>query len=283
MYRSIPTPNTSALHFGPFTIHFYALCIIAGISLAIWLGDRRFRRFGGARGVVSDVAYVAVPVGIIGGRLYHVVTSPDAYFGAGGTPLNALKIWEGGLGIWGAVALGTLAAYWRYEKIHSSNNSLKIRFAVFADALAPGVILAQAVGRIGNWFNGELFGRPTNLPWGLEIPLALRPAGYEAFMTFHPTFLYESLWCVLVALLILTLEKHFKPGQSFLFYVSAYSIGRLFIEALRIDQAHTFFGLRLNIFVSVFVGLVAAVLFWKASRLKALPPDARDQENGGVQ
>lgn len=266
MYRSIPTPNTSALEIGPFTIHFYALCIIAGIAIAIWLGDRRFRRFGGAPGVVGDVAFVAVPAGIIGGRIYHVVSSPDAYFGQGGVPLDAFKIWEGGLGIWGAIALGTLAAYWKYAKYEKVQNSVgisKIPFAVFADALAPGVLFAQAIGRFGNWFNGELFGKPTSLPWGLEIPPALRPNGYEEFVTFHPTFLYESLWCILVALAIMRFERRFKPGQSFLFYVSAYSIGRFFIEMLRIDQAHSFGGLRLNVFVSAFVAVLAAFLFWR--------------------
>ena len=272
MYRSIPTPNTSTLHLGPLTIHFYALCIIAGIAIAIWLGDRRFRQFGGAPGIVGEVAFAAVPFGIIGGRLYHVVTSPDAYFGEGGVPLNALKIWEGGLGIWGAIALGTLAAHWKFKRVQNASINPRISFAIFADALAPGVLLAQAVGRIGNWFNGELFGRPTTLPWGLEIPIDQRPNGFEAFTTFHPTFLYESLWCVLVALAIVTLEKRFNPGQSFLFYVSAYSFGRLFIEILRIDQAHTFLGVRLNVFVSGAVGLGAAFLFWRTGQSKPRDP-----------
>lgn len=264
MYRSIPTPSTSELQIGPFTVHFYALCIIAGIALAVWIGDRRFQRFGGAPGVVGDVAFVAVPAGIIGGRLYHVATSPDAYFGAGGVPLDAFKIWEGGLGIWGAIALGTLAAYWKFKRIYASQT--RVSFAVFADALAPGVLVAQAVGRIGNWFNGELFGKPSDLPWALEIRPFLRPSGYETFDTFHPTFLYESLWCLLVALAIVKLERRFRPGQSFLFYVSAYSFGRIFIESLRIDEAHTFFGLRLNIFVSMAVTIIAAGWFLKVSK-----------------
>ncbi|MBC7463267.1 MAG: prolipoprotein diacylglyceryl transferase [Actinobacteria bacterium] len=266
MYRSIPTPSTSAFQLGPFTVHFYALCIIVGVVLAVWIGDRRFIRFGGAPGVVSDVAFVAVPAGIIGGRLYHLATSPDAYFGAGGAPLDAFKIWEGGLGIWGAISLGTVAAYWKFKRVSRADSEPRVSFAVFADALAPGVLVAQAIGRIGNWFNGELFGKPTDLPWALDIPLRLRPRGYEGFETFHPTFLYESLWCLFLALLIVKFGKRFRPGQSFLFYVSAYSIGRMFIELLRIDEAHRFFGLRLNVFVSAAVASIAAGLSWKVTR-----------------
>jgi prolipoprotein diacylglyceryl transferase len=261
MLRFIPTPTSSKIGIGPFTIHFYALCIISGIVIAIWLGDRRYRASGGAEHVVADVAIAAVPAGIIGGRIYHLITSPDAYFGSNGHPLDAFKIWNGGLGIWGAVALGTYVSWWRLKSLRKSGRSGILSFAIFADALAPGVLFAQAIGRFGNWFNGELFGRPTTLPWGLEIPPALRPLGYEQFATFHPTFLYESLWCGAVACALIALEKKFSPGQSFTFYIGAYCIGRFFFEMLRIDTAHAILGLRVNVWVSVLVALCAVTLF----------------------
>ncbi len=266
MHRSIPTPSVSSFSVGPLTIHFYALCIIAGIAIAIYLGDKRYRRAGGGQNVVADVAIAAVPAGIIGGRLYHLITSPDAYFGAHGRPLDAIKIWNGGLGIWGAVALGTLVAYWQHERLRRRGREGMLSFGAFTDALAPGLLLAQAIGRFGNWFNGELFGRPTSLPWALEIPVTLRPAGYEAYPTFHPTFLYEAIWCVLVATLLLLLEKRFHPGQGFLFYIGAYCIGRFFIESLRIDSAHAFAGLRVNEWMSIFVAVMAGFLFWRIGR-----------------
>lgn len=268
MHRSIPTPSVSSFSVGPLTIHFYALCIIAGIALAIFWGDKRYRKAGGGQNVVADVAIAAVPAGIIGGRLYHLITSPDAYFGAQGRPMDALKIWNGGLGIWGAVALGTLVAHWQHERLRRRVREGMLTFGAFADALAPGLLCAQAIGRFGNWFNGELFGRPTSLPWALKIPLTLRPAGYEAYSTFHPTFLYEAIWCVFVAGLILLLEKRFRPGQSFLFYVAAYCVGRFFIESLRIDAAHAFAGLRVNEWMSIFVAVTAAFLFWKSGRMQ---------------
>ena len=269
MYRFIPTPSTSEISVGPFVIHFYALCIILGAAVAIYVGDRRFRRFGGGENVVADVAIVAVPAGIIGGRIYHVITSPDAYFGAGGKPLDALKIWQGGLGIWGAVALGTVAAFWQYQRLMQRKRSRLLSFAIFADALAPGILLAQAIGRFGNWFNGELFGKPTTLPWGLEIPENLRPIDYQNFETFHPTFLYEALWCVIIAILIVVFDRRFLAGQKFLFYVIGYSFGRFFIENLRIDEAHLFLGIRINVFMSLFVAIAAAYGYWKISKSAA--------------
>ncbi|MBI3429721.1 MAG: prolipoprotein diacylglyceryl transferase [Actinobacteria bacterium] len=263
MRRFIPTPSISEIGLGPFTIHFYALFIISGIALAIFLGDRRYRRAGGGENIVADVAIAAVPAGIIGGRLYHLITSPDAYFGSQGHPLDAFKIWEGGLGIWGAVSLGTLAAWWQHERMRRQGRPGLLSFAAFADALAPGILLAQAIGRLGNWFNGELFGKPTTLPWGLEIPLASRPTGFEGFQTFQPTFLYEALWSLLIVFLLISLERNFKPGQGFLFYISGYSVGRFFIELIRIDPAHTFAGLRVNVWVSLSVAIGSAYLFWR--------------------
>jgi prolipoprotein diacylglyceryl transferase len=272
MHRSIPTPSVSSFSLGPLTIHFYALCIIAGIAIAIYLGDKRYRRAGGDENVVADVSIAAVPAGIIGGRLYHLITSPDAYFGAHGRPMDAFKIWNGGMGIWGAVALGTLVAWWQHERLRRRGRTGLLSFAKFADAMAPGLLLAQAMGRFGNWFNGELFGRPTTLPWGLKIPLDLRPPGYESFSTFQPTFLYEALWCVFVAFALVKLEHSFKPGQGFLFYVGAYCVGRLFTESLRIDAAHTIAGLRVNVWMSIFVALTAFFFFLRTGRQRQMPP-----------
>ncbi|MEY2679753.1 MAG: hypothetical protein RLZZ160_831, partial [Actinomycetota bacterium] len=169
---SIPSPSQSLIEVGPLTFHFYALCIILGVVAAVYIGNRRFVAAGGSRGVVSDVAVIAVPAGIIGGRLYHVITSPQQYFGANGNWIEVFYIWQGGLGIWGAISLGFAGAYFAYKR-HPRNN--QISFAIFADALAPGLLVAQAIGRWGNWFNKELFGRPLDAPWALEIPVQYRP------------------------------------------------------------------------------------------------------------
>jgi prolipoprotein diacylglyceryl transferase len=260
MRFSIPTPTTSAVAIGPLTIHFYALCIITGVAIALWLGNTRFvSAYSNATGVVSDVAIFAVPAGVIGGRLYHVVTTPEKYFGSNGHFTDAFRIWNGGLGIWGAIALGTFAAYLYYRKI-AERRDLPA-FAAFADALAPGVLIAQAIGRWGNWFNGELFGRPLKAPWALEIPQYLRPVGFEQYVTFHPTFLYESLWCLCVATFLLCLRRKLPSGSLFILYITFYSAGRFFIEGLRIDEAHTIMGLRLNQYVALIVTFCGAVIF----------------------
>lgn len=266
MLRSIPTPSISVLEFGPFSVHAYALCIITGVAVAIWLGNKRFiAAYPDARGVVSDVAIVAVPAGVLGGRLYHVITTPENFFGAGGHPENILKIWQGGLGIWGAIALGALGAFIAY-RVMARKRSLP-QFRYFADAIAPGILLAQALGRWGNWFNAELFGRPTNLPWGLEIPTWARPLGYKEFELFHPTFLYESLWCFAAAILLLRFGKGLKGGQTFALYVALYCLGRLGFELIRIDEAHLIAGVRINVLVAIAVGLLALVSFRKFSTL----------------
>ena len=258
MHSFIPTPSHSAVAFGPFTIHFYALCILAGVVVALLVGRSRYGARGGDIQEITDVAIVAIPAGIIGGRLYHVLTSPDRYFGSNGKPLDAFKIWDGGLGIWGAIALGTLASYLVFNRGKRS-----LTFAVFADSLAPGLLFAQAIGRFGNWFNGELFGRPTHLPWGLSIPLPLRPAGYESFATFHPTFLYEAIWCAASALVLIWVGEKYPiaNGNLFFLYIFIYCLGRSWIEALRIDEAHHLFGLRLNEWVSLLGIFFALLLF----------------------
>lgn len=257
---AIPTPSSSVVELGPITIHAYALCIIAGVAIAIWLGNRRFlAAFPQARGIVSDVAVVAVPSGVIGGRIYHVISSPSQYFGANGEPLDALKIWQGGLGIWGAISLGAVGAFFTYRRLARSRELPEFRY--FLDALAPGILFAQAIGRWGNWFNGELYGRPTDLPWALEIPRNLRTIDYREFATFHPTFLYESLWCLLLGLILIKFSPRLLAGQIFSIYIFGYCAGRLVFEALRIDEANLIFGIRINIFVTLIVGALAALSF----------------------
>jgi prolipoprotein diacylglyceryl transferase len=261
---SIPSPDQSVWHLGPLPIRAYALCILVGIFVAMWVGDRRWVARGGERGLVYDVAVWAVPLGIIGGRLYHVLTDWPTYFGDGGSGVGgAIAIWQGGLGIWGAIALGTVGA-WIGCRRHG------VPLPPFTDALAVGVPLAQAIGRFGNWFNQELFGKPTDLPWGLEIDPALRPSGYEQFATFHPTFLYEALWLVGVAGLVAWADRRWTlgHGRAFALYVAAYCVGRLGMEMLRIDPATQVSGIRINVFTSVVVGLGAVVYFVVSARTR---------------
>lgn len=258
MKQLIPSPSLSSFSIGPLTIHFYALCIITGIAAAIWIGRKRYANLGGNPDDVSEVAIWAVPFGIIGGRIYHVITSPSQYFGANGNPIDALRIWEGGLGIWGAISLGAVGAY-LYFRTHKTS----LNFRQLLDSLAPGVVVAQAIGRIGNYFNQEVFGKPTELPWGLEIDLANRPNGFESYSTFHPTFLYELLWCLVVAVLLIKLPGFLKQiiskqGDVFALYILGYTAGRVWIETLRIDEANLILGLRLNIWVSMVVLITAS-------------------------
>jgi prolipoprotein diacylglyceryl transferase len=259
---SIPSPDQSVWYLGPVPLRAYALCILAGIFVAMWVGDRRWVARGGERGLVYDVAVWAVPFGIIGGRLYHVATDWQLYFGTGGSGLaGAVRIWDGGLGIWGAIALGAVGAWIGCRR-------QGVPLPPFADAVAVGIPLAQALGRIGNWFNQELFGRPTDLPWGLEIDPVNRPAGYEQYATFHPTFLYEALWLVLVAVLVAWADRRWTlgHGRAFALYVAAYCVGRLGMELLRIDPATQILGIRINVFTSVLVGLGAMVYFVVSAR-----------------
>ena len=265
MEQLIPSPALSSFSVGPLTIHFYALCIITGIAAAIWIGRKRYANLGGNPDDVSEVAIWAVPFGIIGGRIYHVITSPAQYFGANGNPVDALRIWEGGLGIWGAISLGAVGAY-LYFRTHKTT----LNFRQLLDSLAPGVVVAQAIGRIGNYFNQEVFGKPTELPWGLEIDPVNRPDGFESYATFHPTFLYELLWCLVVAVLLIKLPGFLKQitskqGDIFALYILGYTLGRVWIESLRIDEANLILGLRLNIWVSLIV-LITASAYLIASK-----------------
>ncbi|WP_062522187.1 prolipoprotein diacylglyceryl transferase [Demequina silvatica] len=258
MTTSIPSPpiEWSSFSIGPLTIHAYALWILLGILVALWLTTRRWVERGGDPEVVGDIAFWAIPFGIVGGRLYHVITTPGPYFGEGGNPVDALKIWNGGLGIWGAVALGALGAWIGARRAGVS-------FTAFADSAAPAVLIAQAIGRMGNYFNQELFGGPTTLPWALEIDPAFRPEGYEQFATFHPTFLYEMLWNLAGAALIIYLDRRLKlyGGRVFWLYVMVYVSGRLWIEGVRIDDAVTIAGLRINEWVSIVVLIGATAAF----------------------
>ena len=278
---AIPSPGQSVWHLGPFPLRAYAIAILLGIVVATVMTQRRWKARGGDPETVLDVAYWAVPFGIVGGRLYHVVSSPDAYFGPGGDPWKALAIWEGGLGIWGAVALGAVGA-WIGCRRHG------VRLADFADALAPGLLVAQGVGRLGNWFNQELFGGPTTLPWGLRIDDAHLPAGFDPGTLFHPTFLYEMLWNFAAAALLIYLGQRLRPGsgRTFWLYVVLYTTGRLWIEMLRIDPAETVLGLRLNVWTSIVVCLGALVAFVVVGRrnpgrdttVLLTPPTTQDDE-----
>ena len=266
MVLLFPSPSVSALSIGPLTIRLYALCIITGIAVAIWIGRRRYSNLGGNADDVSEVAIWAVPFGIIGGRIYHVISSPQQYFGENGNPADALRIWQGGLGIWGAISLGAVGAY-IYFKTHKTTLS----FAKLLDSLAPGVIIAQAIGRIGNYFNQEVFGKPTTLPWAIEIEAKNRPDGYEAITTFHPTFFYELLWCLFIAYLLIKLPGFLKSvarnsGDTFALYIAGYTAGRFWIESLRIDEANYILGLRLNIWVSIIVFTAAVIYLYRSNR-----------------
>lgn len=261
---AIPSPDSGVWNLGPVPIRAYALLIIVGIVVAIWVGNRRWIARGGQSGIVADVALWAVPFGIVGGRLYHVVTDNQLYFGPGGTGWEgAVRIWQGGLGIWGAVLGGALGAWIACHR-------RGIPLPPFGDAIAPGIVLAQAIGRFGNWFNQELFGAPTDLPWGLQIAEANRPTGYEAFETFHPTFLYEALWNIGVFLVLVWADRRFRMGHGrvFALYVALYCAGRVWIEALRIDPANTVLGLRLNVWTAIVVGIAAVVYIIVSARVR---------------
>ena len=257
---SIPSPSQGVWDLGPFPVRAYALCIIAGIVLACWITEKRWVARGGKPGEVLDIAVWAVPFGIIGGRIYHVITTPQPYFGEGGEPLKAFAIWEGGLGIWGAIAFGGVGAWIACRK-------RGIPLPAFADAIAPGLLVAQAVGRLGNWFNQELFGGPSDLPWALEIDRAHRPLQYLDVATFHPTFLYELIWDLAAAAVVIWADRRFRLGHGrvFALYVALYCAGRLWIELLRTDPANEFFGIRLNVFTCLVVGL-GAVAYLVAMR-----------------
>jgi prolipoprotein diacylglyceryl transferase len=266
----IPSPTRFAWFIGPIPIRAYALCIILGIVAACVITEVRMRRRGAPKYFVLDLVIWAVLFGIPGGRIYHVITSPDKYFGTGGHPIDALKVYDGGLGIWGAIALGALGAWIGCRRAG-------ISFLAFADAAAPGVAFAQAIGRFGNWFNNELYGGPTTVPWGLEIhrwdqsagKAVVDAAGKPVLLgVFQPTFLYESIFLVVLAVGLLVIDKRrsLAPGQLFGLYVAGYPVGRIVVEKLRTDEAELIFGQRLNVWTSIVVFFLGVWIFWFTGR-----------------
>lgn len=275
---NIPSPSQGVWHLGPIPVRAYALCIILGILVALWLTLRRYTARGGNPDTVWDAAIVIIPAGIIGGRLYHVITDHDKYFGEGRNPMDVFKVTNGGLGIWGAVAVGAVAL-WVMFKVK------KVPFAPFADAVAPGLILAQAIGRFGNWFNQELYGRETTVPWALDIYYRVDETGKyapvtghstgEVIASVHPTFLYEALWNVAVCLFLIWAQKKWKLGHGrvFALYVAGYTLGRFVVENMRSDEATHVFGLRINVIVSVVCFVVALVIFFRLRRGQETPAE----------
>jgi prolipoprotein diacylglyceryl transferase len=264
---AIPSPPFDGFHVGPFFLHMYGLAYVVALAAAVALTARRWVAAGGSRELVYEVALWGFPAGVIGGRLYHDVTSwnevPHTWWGP-------FAIWQGGLGIWGGIALGSLAGVWVLRRRGADVSR-------FLDAAAPGLLVAQAIGRIGNYFNQELFGGPTSLPWGLEISPAHRPAGYLQYATFHPTFLYELIWNLALAgaLIWLGRRRAIRAPGLFALYVAGYSGFRIFEELLRVDPAHHLLGLRLNLYVASSLTIAGLVWFARSQRLRLPRLEAR--------
>jgi prolipoprotein diacylglyceryl transferase len=262
MLAFIPSPPSNGVYVGPLFVHYYGLCYVVGILAAIWLTRRLWRAQGGEADLVHEVAIVGVPAGIVGGRLYHDITSwntvPHNWWGW-------LAVWEGGLGIWGGIAAGAAAGMLLLRR-------RDVSIPLFMDAAAPGLLVAQAIGRVGNYFNQELFGGPSKLPWALEISPEHRPARYLGYSTFHPTFLYELIWDLALAgaLVWLTRGGRVRAPGLFALYVAGYSGFRIFEELLRVDPAHYILGMRLNFWVASLLTLAGLAWF------------ARTQRPGGV-
>jgi prolipoprotein diacylglyceryl transferase len=263
IWNSIPSPEISFIELGPFRLHFYALFILSGIIFALILAEARLRSRGSEAGIALDISLWAIPFGILGGRFFHVITHPNDYFFPGADLLAVFRIWEGGLAIYGALIFGSLGAY-------IGARQAGIRFFSYLDAVAPGVLLAQAIGRWGNYFNNELFGLPTDLPWGLEIASSnpAYPAGLPDGVLFHPTFLYESIWSLAGVVLLLALDKRFnlRWGKMLGLYLVYYSIGRIWVEAIRIDPSEILLGLRINIWSAIAGIIVGLAIFVIQSR-----------------
>jgi prolipoprotein diacylglyceryl transferase len=263
---AIPSPSSNGIHLGPLELHAYGLCYVAAIIAAVLITRRRWEAQGGDRELPMQVALWGVPAGLIGGRLYYLATSwdqaPDHWWGP-------LAVWKGGLGIWGGIALGTLGGIWRLRRAHAD-------VPRFMDAAAPGLLVAQSIGRIGNWFNQELFGRPTDLPWGLEIDPEHRPARYALDPTFHPTFLYEIVWNLTLAAFLVRLgqRRAIRPPGLFALYVAGYSAFRIVEELLRVDPAHHILGLRLNFFIACILTIAGVAWFALSQRSTGDPTRA---------
>jgi prolipoprotein diacylglyceryl transferase len=270
LLASLPSPAENGFHIGPLFFRAYGICYVFAVLGAVVVTTRRWEKLGGDGALVQECALWGFPAGLIGGRLYFVITSwnevPDAWWGP-------LAIWRGGLGIWGGIAGGVAAGIW---VLHRRGANIPL----FMDCVAPGLLVAQAIGRVGNWFNQELFGGPTSLPWGLEIDPEHRPAGYANDATFHPTFLYEIIWNLGLAALLVWLGHHrrIRPPGLFALYVAGYSLGRIWSELLRVDPAHHILGMRLNFWVAIALFLIG--LLWFA-RIQRRGPDYDDDPYPG--
>jgi prolipoprotein diacylglyceryl transferase len=257
----LPSPSSNGFYIGPLFVHAYGLAYVFAVLAAVLVTARRWEQLGGQRALVYEVAQWGFPAGLIGGRLYFVVTSynevPPHWWGP-------FAVWKGGLGIWGGIACGTLAGIWRLRRHHAD-------VAAFMDAAAPALLVAQSIGRVGNYFNQELFGGPTSLPWGLEISPAHRPVGYLHYATFHPTFLYEIIWNLSLAAALVWLGHHrrIRPPGLFALYVAGYSGFRIFEELLRVDPAHHILGMRLNFWVASLLTVVGIAWFAHIQRSDA--------------
>jgi prolipoprotein diacylglyceryl transferase len=262
----LPSPPNNGFYLGPLFVHYYGLAYVFAVLAAVLVTAHRWEAVGGNRQLVYDVALWAFPAGVIGGRLYFLATSwneiPPHWWGP-------FAVWDGGLGIWGGIALGTLVGIWVLRRRGAN-------VAMFMDAAAPGLLVAQAIGRIGNYFNQELFGEPSKLPWALEISPAHRPAAYAHFATFQPTFLYEIIWNLLLAAALVWLGRHrtIRPPGLFALYVAGYSFARIGEELIRIDPAHHIFGLRLNFYIATLLCLAGLAWFVRIQRGAAAAADA---------
>jgi prolipoprotein diacylglyceryl transferase len=260
----LPSPTNNGFYIGPLFVHYYGLAYVFAVIAAVTITVRRWESRGGSRELVYDVALWGFPAGVVGGRLYFIATSwsevPPHWWGP-------FAVWDGGLGIWGGIALGTLVGIWRLRRGGAD-------VAAFMDAAAPALLVAQAIGRIGNYFNQELFGGPSKLPWALEISAAHRPVGYAQYATFQPTFLYELIWNLLLASALVWLGRHrrIRPPGTFALYVAGYSFARIGEELLRVDPAHHIFGLRLNFYVATILCLVGIAWFVRTQRPRAVSP-----------
>ena len=253
MLGSIPSPDNGVIHLGPVPLHMYGLMIALGVLVAARVGRARYVAKGGDGDAFDSTAFWAVIGGIIGARLYHVITDYQLFEGHWE---RAFQIWRGGLGIWGAVIGGAVAVF-------IVSRRRPVVFADIADSVVPGLAFAQAIGRWGNYFNQELFGGPSTLPWAVEISPAHRPAGYEQYASFQPTFLYESLWCVALGFTLLWVDRRWKlaRGQLFALYAAGYTAFRFVMEEMRIDPAHTIGPLRINAWVSIGVFVISVTIF----------------------
>ena len=255
---SIPSPDSGVVDLGPLVVHMYGLMLLLAIAVCIWVTGVRYVRRGGDWDLVLRVAVWGVAAGIVGARAYHVVTSwsevPDEWWGP-------FAVWKGGLGVWGGIGLGCLVGAWIVRREGRS-------VAEFADCVAPGLLIAQGIGRIGNWWNQELYGKPTDLPWALEIDPDHRPEQYAGSATFHPVFLYEIIWNLTLAAVLVRFGRRVRPPGLFALYVAGYSAFRIFAELIRVDPANHILGLRLNLFVAGTLFAVGLIWFWRSQRTR---------------